>query len=105
MSWTCWPRRLAWSCGRGGPEERPMDEDHEDEVLRRVNDSLYPPLTPAEQSLLDVCEEEIAKGLRQFLLVGGALLTIRARRLYRTRFKTFEEYCQTRWDFTPRRAY
>ena len=32
--------------------------------------------------------------------VGTALMEIRENRLYRSEFKTFEEYCQSKWGFT-----
>jgi hypothetical protein len=81
------------------------DEDRTDDLFRRVNEILYPPLTPEEQTLFDLCEEEIEKGMKVVLTVATALMTIKDKRLYRTRFTTFEEYVSTRWDFTARRAY
>ena len=37
--------------------------------------------------------------------VGTALMEIRENRLYRSEFKTFEEYCQSKWGFNRRNAY
>jgi hypothetical protein len=50
-------------------------------------------------------ERTIAKGLKSFLEVGLALKDIRDKRLYRQLYRTFEEYCARRWDFSRPRAY
>jgi hypothetical protein len=62
-------------------------------------------LTDEERSLLAVCEEVIAEGLKTFLTVGGALLKIRDERLYREQFPTFEAYCSQKWKITGRRGH
>jgi N6-adenosine-specific RNA methylase IME4 len=54
-------------------------------------------LAKTEQHQLKQCEAVIDSGLRTFQEVGNALLQIRDGRLYRVDYKTFEEYCQTRW--------
>lgn len=64
-----------------------------------------PLLTTREQRDLERAERTIARGLRSFLAVGTALMEIRDKRLYRDHFKTFEEYCLRRWDFSRIRAY
>ena len=47
----------------------------------------------------------IERGKRAFIEMGQALIEIRDKRLYREQgHKTFEDYCQTRWGFTSRRA-
>jgi hypothetical protein len=61
-------------------------------------------LTPSERNELFQCELIIEVGLRTFVDVGNALLTIRDKRLYRDEFGTFEAYCQERWGFTRMRA-
>jgi len=61
-------------------------------------------LDALEQSALDQCEAVIEQGLRTFVDVGNALLTIRDDRLYRREYWTFEEYCEKRWEFSNRRA-
>ena len=54
---------------------------------------------------LATLEAVIERGLSTFVEVGNALLEIRSRGLHRDAgFKTFEEYCQTRWNFTHQRA-
>jgi hypothetical protein len=61
-------------------------------------------LTPSERNELYQCELVIEGGLRTFVDVGNALLTIRDKRLYRDEYGTFETYCQERWGFVPSRA-
>ena len=60
-------------------------------------------LTVSEQTALAQCEDVIARGLRTFVDVGEALLTIRDRGLYRD-YGTFEQYCRDRWGFVASRA-
>jgi len=55
-------------------------------------------LAKTEQHQLKQCEAVIDSGLRTFQEVGSALLQIRDGRLYRQEYKTFEEYCQKRWE-------
>jgi hypothetical protein len=49
-------------------------------------------------------EKIVKKGLKTFLQVGEALLEIRGTRLYRKEYKSFEEYCLSKWNFTARQA-
>lgn len=42
--------------------------------------------------------------LDTFVEVGTALSEIRDSRIYRATFKTFEEYCETRWEFSKRQC-
>lgn len=62
-------------------------------------------LTVSEQDELDDLERVIERGLKTFMDVGTALLTIRDSRLYRKTYRTFEEYCQGRWNIERRHAY
>jgi hypothetical protein len=55
-------------------------------------------------SRLDELEDIIERGLATFVEVGGALLEIRASRLYRETHDTFEFYCRERWGFVASRA-
>jgi protein gp37 len=57
-------------------------------------------LTSAEQIELAKHEAAIERGLKTFVDVGNALLAIRDARLYRQTHRTFEDYCQDRWDLT-----
>lgn len=50
-------------------------------------------------------EKTIQAGVETFITVGLALEEIRAARLYRAEFETFQEYCQKRWNFTKSRAF
>jgi len=55
-------------------------------------------ITPEESVRLCELERVIQKGKDTFVEVGNALSEIRDSRIYRATFKTFEEYCQKRWD-------
>lgn len=65
--------------------------------MNDVTDNTLIILDATERTDLANCEEVIDKGLRTFVEVGTALLTIRDRRLYRAQHGTFEDYCQGRW--------
>lgn len=55
-------------------------------------------LNKEELNELERCEVVIKQGLQTFIEVGQALLTIRDKRLYRSGFRTFEEYCGAKWQ-------
>lgn len=59
-------------------------------------------LSVDEKNEFDRCELVIKQGLKTFIEVGQALLTIREKRLYRLEFGTFEDYCRDKWAM-PRR--
>lgn len=61
-------------------------------------------MTVSEQSRLDELELAIDGGLQSFMEVGAALAEIREKRLYRSQHRSFEQYCQDRWDFTASRG-
>lgn len=61
-------------------------------------------LSPTETDLLDQCEEVIAEHLNGWIEVANALEAIKANRLYRRSYATFEDYCQGRWSFSGSRA-
>ena len=73
--------------------------------MNDVTDNTLIILDATERTDLANCEEVIDKGLRTFVEVGTALLTIRDRRLYRAQHGTFEDYCQGRWGMSRPRAY
>jgi hypothetical protein len=52
-----------------------------------------------EQETLHRCEETIRQNLHGFIEVGQALLTIQRERLYRAKYRNFDEYCAAEWDF------
>lgn len=62
-------------------------------------------LTASESNALTEHEAVIERGIQTFYDVGIALADIRDRRLYRAAHRTFEEYCQGRWQMTGSRAY
>jgi len=62
-------------------------------------------LTGPELSQLKDCERTINAGLATFLDVAHALLTIKAKHLYRGDYPTFEAYCRYRWDISRAYAY
>lgn len=62
-------------------------------------------LTNSELVRLEEAEQIIKSGLASFMEVGEALMAIRDGKLYREKFKTFEEYCRKRWDMGRRHAY
>ena len=72
--------------------------------MNDVTDNTLIILDATELTDLANCEEVIDKGLRTFVEVGTALLTIRDGRLYRAQYGTFEDYCQGRWGMSRRRA-
>lgn len=62
------------------------------------------PLTPVDLARLGELEAIIMPGLDTWIMVGQALTEIREQRLYRAEAKTFEEYCQTRWQMSRQYA-
>ncbi len=64
-----------------------------EELVRKVS------LTSDEISWLNGLEAKIAKSIVGFYEVGFALIKIKDNRLYRDKYKTFEEYCRERWAF------
>jgi hypothetical protein len=61
-----------------------------------------PPLNCEERIRLTQLEALIQGGLEKFLLVGGALVEIKARKLYRQEYSTFQDYCMKRWAISER---
>ena len=55
-------------------------------------------LTTEEEQLLINCEKTIETGLQTFYEVGQALLTVKDRKLFRDKYRTFAEYSRQRWD-------
>lgn len=63
------------------------------------------PMASSEPTTLAECEAVIERGLATFVAVGGALMTIRNRRLYREQgFDRFEDYCRERWSISKTHA-
>lgn len=62
-------------------------------------------LTTTETQQLAGLEATIEAGLNTFVDVGQALLAIRDRRLYRTGYPTFDDYCRRRWGINRAHGY
>lgn len=65
---------------------------------------LVEKLSLAEEQMLFRCEDQVRRGIESAIEAGEALNTIRDKRLYRAEFRTFEDYCASRWKMTGRRA-
>lgn len=61
-------------------------------------------LSKAEAQQLSKLESVISKGVKTFMQVGFSLQEIRAERLYRQEYSTFENYCQIRWGWSRRHS-
>jgi hypothetical protein len=91
--------RLARHRGNGADHGRQKGAADVATVDRRSANSL----NPDERRLLERCDEVIRIG-RRFLDVGGALMTVRRRTLYRQDYTTFEEYCDREHGINGSRA-
>ncbi|MBD2772512.1 hypothetical protein [Iningainema tapete] len=83
-----------------GPSEQVASETNVQNPLSRED-----LLSEAEVSELRRLEIKVELGLKAFWEIGQALSQIRDQRLYRENYKTFEEYCITRWEISRRSAY
>ncbi len=63
------------------------------------------PFTTSERQELTQLETTVRNGLHTFYAVGTALTLIRNRKLYREEFRTFEEYCQVKFNIARPTAY
>ena len=63
------------------------------------------PLPADEATRLSECEQTIARGLKNFVDVGTALLEVQQYRLYRATHATFAAYCKERWGMAKSQAY
>lgn len=57
------------------------------------------------EATLEDLESKVSLGLRKFYEAGMALMEIRDRKLYRSDYQTFDDYCQQRWGFKRGNAY
>jgi hypothetical protein len=62
------------------------------------------PLSTDEKAELRKYEHVIERGIKVFVEVGEALISIRDARLYRESHPTFESYCRERWGFSKTHA-
>ena len=85
------------------------DDTADDTVIIGVFDDENPVelegLSTEEQTTLTDCEAAIDRNRAAFMETALALCIIRKQRLYREKFKTFEEYCQTRHGFGRKYGY
>lgn len=56
-------------------------------------------LAETPRSALARCERIISAGMESFIEVGKALAEVRDSKLYEGKYKTFEDYCEQRWEF------
>jgi hypothetical protein len=77
-----------------------------------LNDSKLEEISSVENQLsssealeLKNLESTVERGLIAFWEIGLALRQIQEKRLYRQNYKTFEEYCISRWEMSRRSAY
>lgn len=61
-------------------------------------------LTAPESKRLVECEGVIEQGQQTFMEVGQALSEIRDGKLYRAKYKTFEQYTEAKWGWGAHRA-
>lgn len=62
-------------------------------------------LTAEERATLKTLEARISRGWQSFTDVGDALLTVRDRKLYREKYRTFGDYSEKEWGFSRQRAH
>lgn len=62
------------------------------------------PLSDGERRDLAWLEARVERSVGAMLDGGAALIEIRERRLYREKYKRFDDYCQAVWGHTARRA-
>jgi hypothetical protein len=67
-------------------------------------DAVTTKLSVVEIDELNKLEGVIKQGLHAWWEVGIALCIVRDKRLYRDRYKTFDDYCQQRWKIGRRYA-
>jgi hypothetical protein len=58
------------------------------------------PLSMQEKDRLKGCEQVIERGLRTFVEAGFALRQIHNEKLYREEYRTFQHYCEERWQLS-----
>jgi len=63
------------------------------------------PLSHTELETLRQCETVITRHLEAFFEVGRALMKIQRDKLYRTEYRSFDDYCRARWNMGRFYAY
>lgn len=49
-------------------------------------------------------EKTIENGIKGYIEAGQALQLIKSKKLYKSSYRTYAEYCQKRWGFTPQHS-
>jgi hypothetical protein len=57
-------------------------------------------LTDEEKGHLEELEDRISENFKSAFTLAAALAEIREKKLYREDYKSFEEYCKRRWDYS-----
>jgi hypothetical protein len=70
-----------------------------------ISETDLEPVTLDESKRLIELEKVIEAGQQTFIEVGTALAEIRDARLYKADYKTFENYCVSKWGFRRAHAY
>lgn len=86
---------------KAAPVAKPVPKVPAPLLVEVVDDS---PLSDDELVTLAESEEVIEKGIQSFVSVGNALEAIRASRLYRVEYPSFDLYCRGRWAMGKSRA-
>jgi len=74
-------------------------------LTQKTEPSNTEPISLAESKRLIELEKVIEAGQQTFIEVGTALAEIRDARLYKADYKTFENYCVSKWGFKRAHAY
>jgi hypothetical protein len=74
-------------------------------MLPETANDDHSPLDDGENRLLTECEEQIGNGVKCSAAMAAAFFTIKAKRLYREAYRTFEDYCRRRWKFSRQHGY
>ena len=74
-------------------------------LTQKTEPSNTEPISLAESKRLIELEKVIEVGQKAFIEVGTALAEIRDARLYKADYKTFENYCVSKWGFKRAHAY
>lgn len=62
-------------------------------------------LNAGEEMKLTQFEQILEQNLNSFIFVGRALKAIQNEKLYRVKFRKFEDYCRERWNLSDKYAY
>jgi ATP-dependent 26S proteasome regulatory subunit len=69
-------------------------------VAKSATTPAAPKLTAKEQAEFKECEKTITNNYQSAFQLAEALHQIRNKKLYRAEYKTFEEYCSKKWEYS-----